>query len=481
MIRLPRPARAALLLACALLVVVGCTAEPTPTPTRQAAVATTPASIIIPTNTPRPSATPLPAASNTPIAVVPPTSTVRPTNTARPASATPIPPTNTFPPPPTVLPVTATSAASSTPVPTAFPTLGVLPTLAATPGADGLTRYVLPLGSGGTRGFWDVFFTAPSGSRDARTYVGGIDVPAARAIAATQRTLDIAAFEFNNPLLTSAVLDALRRGVVVRIVADDVHGYDDAESTMRLLESAGARIRRDNRSAFMHNKFMILDSAMVVTGSWNFTINDTYRNNNNALYMRSPQAVAVYQAEFNEMFLLGRFGPSASLPTTDNVFTVDGTQVEIYFSPDDPVLDRIINAIGSARSSIRFMAFSFTEVTIGDALVAKRERAPGVTISGIFERTGSETRFSELTKLFCAGMDVRQDGNPFTLHHKVFIIDSRIVITGSFNFSANATRSNDENLVVIEDPVLARLYVEEFDRRFAEARVPDASRLTCPA
>ena len=72
---------------------------------------------------------------------------------------------------------------------------------------------------------------------------------------------------------------------------------------------------------------------------------------------------------------------------------------------------------------------------------------------------------------------MRQDGNPYILHHKVFIVDDVTVITGSFNISANATDSNDENLVIITDPDLAAQFVSEFERRWAEAVVP--SRIAC--
>lgn len=380
------------------------------------------------------------------------------TNTPRPPSSTPRPPTST-PIPPTSAPPTLSSQ------------IGV------TQQADGLTRYVFPQGFGAAKLFWQVYFTAPTGSRDTSTYFGGIDLAVQQAIAATTQTLDIAAFEFNNRVITDAVLDAVRRGVRVRVVTDDDNGIGADDTTLGELTAAGIRIVADNRSALMHNKFMILDGLTVITGSYNFTVNGTYRNNNNTLFMRSPRIAAVYQAEFNEMYQLGRFGPTGSLPTSDNILTIDGDSVEIYFSPDDDVLGRIITAIGSARRSIRFMSFSFTEDSLGDAIVNRINQNHSVTVRGIFETTGSETQFSEMKKLFCAGLQVRQDGNPFVLHHKVIVIDSQTVLTGSFNFSANATNSNDENLVVVQDADLAAQYLEEFDRRWAEARTP--SGVTC--
>jgi phosphatidylserine/phosphatidylglycerophosphate/cardiolipin synthase-like enzyme len=368
---------------------------------------------------------------------------------------------------------TNTALPATSAPPTAVANLPTLPVFTSVPGS--VTTIPVQQGFGAQKGFWQVYFTAPTGSRDPSTYTGGIDTILVNAINGVQRTLDIAAFEWNLQSVTNAVLAARQRGVQVRIVGDDEHNVNDSTSLIGQLISAGIPVVSDNRSAFMHNKFMIMDSTSVLTGSWNFTINDTYRNNNNAIYLRSRQAVANYQAEFNEMFVDQRFGPRSPSQTPNSSFTQDGIPIQVYFAPEDQVLPAIISALNSARSTIRFMTFSFTEDSIGQAILGRA--SAGVGVQGIFETTGSETQFSELTPLFCAGLQVRQDGNPFTLHHKVFIIDNTTVVTGSFNISANATTSNDENLVIISDPDLAAQYVTEFNRRWQESRTP--ANLTC--
>jgi phosphatidylserine/phosphatidylglycerophosphate/cardiolipin synthase-like enzyme len=334
----------------------------------------------------------------------------------------------------------------------------------------GVLNFQLGQGFGAQKGFWTVYFTAPTGSRDPATYVGGVDEALAAAIAGTQQTIDIAAYEFNSPALTQALLDAKARGVRIRIVTDNEDGLADDQTTLGQLQAAGIPIVTDERSALMHDKFIILDGQVVWTGSWNLTVNDTYRNNNNAVALRSQQAVENYQTEFNEMFIEGRFGPTSPVNTPNHVFTQDGTIVEVYFAPEDEVIDQIISAISGAQQSVRFMTFSFTVDEIASALLERTAR--GVDVQGIFERTGSETVHSEFGRLFCAGLLVRQDGNPFVLHHKVFVVDGQTVVTGSFNISANATNSNDENLIIIHDPDLAAQYLAEFDRRWAESRLP---------
>jgi phosphatidylserine/phosphatidylglycerophosphate/cardiolipin synthase-like enzyme len=124
------------------------------------------------------------------------------------------------------------------------------------------------------------------------------------------------------------------------------------------------------------------------------------------------------------------------------------------------------------------MTFSFTLDEVGQALLDRAEN--GVSVEGVFEVTGSRTSFSELPRLLCAGLPILQDGNPYILHHKVFIIDDELVLTGSFNISSNATEDNDENMVIIRDADLAAQYIAEFGRVQSQATVPPADEITCP-
>ena len=54
------------------------------------------------------------------------------------------------------------------------------------------------------------------------------------------------------------------------------------------------------------------------------------------------------------------------------------------------------------------------------------------------------------------------DNNSYSMHHKVFIIDDKIVITGSYNPTKSGTSKNDENVLVIYSSEVAEKYLEEF-------------------
>ncbi len=314
--------------------------------------------------------------------------------------------------------------------------------------------------------YYQVYFTNPVIPFDDVT-TGGVEDHLIELINGAQSSIDAAMFEFDLQNVADALIAAHKRGVNVRVVYDNEHTEDDPQ--MEELIDAGIPATPDERSAFMHNKFFVFDGKTVWTGSTNITINGVYRNNNNSIVIQSPALAENYAAEFEEMFN-GEFGPSSPSDTPNPVINLGGVEIENYFGPEDVIIPRLVELINGAQSSIKFMAFSFTNDDMGAAM---RDRAAaGVTVTGVFETRGADTEYSECGALLDAGQDVRLDSNPRTFHHKVIIIDDSIVVIGSFNFSDNAAESNDENMVIVHDPAVASLYAQEFDRRFAEANVP---------
>jgi phosphatidylserine/phosphatidylglycerophosphate/cardiolipin synthase-like enzyme len=334
-------------------------------------------------------------------------------------------------------------------------------------------------GSGGN--WWTVYFTDPNTTNNPENLSGSIPEQLIALIDSAERSIHIAAFEFDLTPVAEALIAAHRRGVEVQWMTDDENGIDADEEEGRgqfaMLEKAGIEVKDDGRSALMHNKFIIFDGQTVWTGSTNLTQNGNFRNNNNVIVIRSTKVAEMYEREFSEMWVDGEHGPKSPSTIELQSTRIDGTPVQVFFAAEDEVISHLIPMVQAAQKSIRFMAFSFTHDELGAAVLERAEA--GVDVAGIFETRGSETEFSELAPLFCAGVPVRQDGNPGTFHHKVFVIDDQIVITGSLNFSENANDSNDENVVVISNPDIAKLYLQEFERRWAEAKTPNKADLNC--
>lgn len=224
-------------------------------------------------------------------------------------------------------------------------------------------------------------------------------------------------------------------------------------------EIKGPGVKMDTSSQYSHNKFCVVDDSIVVTGSMNPTDNGAHKNNNNLLVIYSKYLVRNYGDEFDELWA-GEFGSGDNVLYP--VIYLNGDKIENYFCPEDFCASRIIEAINNAEESVYFMTFSFTHEGIADAMLFNDD----IEIKGLFEKRGSGSKYSQYNRLRGFGLDVRLDTNGFTMHHKVFIIDNRTVITGSMNPSSNANRNNDENILIIHDSEIASKYVEEFFRLY---------------
>ncbi len=313
--------------------------------------------------------------------------------------------------------------------------------------------------------WYSVYFTDPA-SPTAASYHGGPDEALAAAIDQARISVDMAIYDLNLWSIRDALINAYRRGINVRVVTES-DNMDEQE--IQELKAAGIQVLGDRREDLMHDKFIVIDRNEIWTGSMNFTTGGGYRDNNNLLRLQSADLAEAYTREFEQMFVDDHFGSEKSSKTSNPVLTVNGSQVEVYFSPEDGTLEHILTAIGSAKQSIYFMAYSFTTDELAAALLERARN--GVTVKGVFDQDQYHTNAgTEYDTLYNAGVDVLLDGNPRLMHHKVIIIDGQVVVTGSYNFSNNAEHNNDENTLIIYNSSIAAQYTAEFQKVYSEAK-----------
>jgi phosphatidylserine/phosphatidylglycerophosphate/cardiolipin synthase-like enzyme len=327
----------------------------------------------------------------------------------------------------------------------------------------------LPYAEHTTGPWFDAYFTVPefAGKRQ-----GGLDAPLIADIDGAQNSVDVAVFALDLPAVTDALMRAHRRGIAVRIVSD-TEGLNVSPESARAIErlqEAGVSVSLDQRDALMHNKFVVIDDQLVWAGSANITKSDVYLNNNNMLRIFVPEIAARYAQRF-DVLAAGRFGENATagIPAPAIVLP-DGARVAVYFSPGGEAADAVTEALTGARQSVRLMGYLLTLEDQADALMAARRA--GLEVQVILDERNMDNSQSQAARLQAAGVEVLPDGNCFALHHKVYIIDDRLVVTGSANFTATADRFNDENTLIIEDPALAAHYIAEFERVLDDARHP---------
>ena len=299
-----------------------------------------------------------------------------------------------------------------------------------------------------------------------------------------QNTLDICVYNASSILLANAINDAYNRGVAVRYIADD----DAMNSMLASLDPSIPVIYRDPSPAgIMHNKFIVVDAnstnnSWVMGGSTNWTDPANLLNDYNNIIFIQDQAIAkAYTLEFEEMWA-GTFGTHKE-DNTPHKFNVNGVPVEVYFSPSDQTTSHILELISTTDESLEFGLLSFTRDDLGAAIINKDIQF-GVTVRGIIESKNTSTG-GEYDNLVAANVNVRShEGVPNQLHHKYLIVDANAttsnpaVLTGSHNWSNNAENNSDENTIIIYDHTISNVYLQEFEKRWAELQLSNVNNLS---
>lgn len=304
-----------------------------------------------------------------------------------------------------------------------------------------------------------------------------------------------------------------------------------------ILASAGVPVIDDTEdgskgSGLMHHKFVVVDGRTVLTGSANWThsgfFGDIGRpssrgNAENLVVVRQEQVAQAYAQEFALIWGDGpggqrdsRFGVRKGMRPAMTVNTPDG-MVQLQFGPSsatkpsqDTTVGLIDATLKSATHRVDLGAFVITDASLTDTM--GQLAASGVTVRGIFDQGYVYNICSATLDMWglrlldgncmlkpslhpwrvtpqTIGYAVLPEGDK--LHHKVAVLDDATVITGSMNWSSEALRSNDENLLIVHSPDVAAAFRQELDRLHAAAvygpssslraqAVRDAQRCTAP-
>jgi phosphatidylserine/phosphatidylglycerophosphate/cardiolipin synthase-like enzyme len=125
---------------------------------------------------------------------------------------------------------------------------------------------------------------------------GGATDAVARAVSAAQLQILVQTYSFTSAPIAKALVDAHQRGVTVLAVLDKSN-QTEKYSAATFLVNAGIQTLIDDKHAIAHNKVMVIDSATVITGSFNFTKAAEEKNAENLLVIKdAPALVTAYEA-----------------------------------------------------------------------------------------------------------------------------------------------------------------------------------------
>ncbi|MEM3507304.1 MAG: phospholipase D-like domain-containing protein [Candidatus Bathyarchaeia archaeon] len=148
------------------------------------------------------------------------------------------------------------------------------------------------------------------------------------------------------------------------------------------------------------------------------------------------------------------------------LITQDQKIIGAYFSPKDKCSSKLIYWIDKANKSIHVLIYSFTLNSISEALINAHKR--GIEVLIVLEKD-QLSKYSKYEELKNSGIGIRLDTNPALMHNKIAIIDGKIVITGSYNWSESAEYRNNENIIIISSIEIAKIYESEFQKIWKES------------
>ncbi|MDP3542300.1 MAG: phospholipase D-like domain-containing protein [Elusimicrobiota bacterium] len=318
-----------------------------------------------------------------------------------------------------------------------------------------------------------------------------IPVSLVAAIDRTEKTLLLALYDIRLSEVAEALLRAKARGVEIRLVYDEGHAKPavpgagsgpsaeyqalvDAGVPVRLLKGGGS-------FGIMHHKYALFDGRLLMTGSFNWTRAADDRNFENAEFKTDKALIEGFTRNWNWMWGLAGagFGTPPADPQKPVAFS-GGRFPRYAFSPQGGVEALLLDAIRRSKRTIDVAMFSFYSQPVAAALVEARAR-------GVVVRVASDAmqarRSQAMRALADGGVDLRVSagrGGLGVMHHKYALFDGALLMSGSYNFSANAELYNFESdLFTTAKPEVAA-FGGEFAAVWAQARVPAPEELPAP-
>jgi phosphatidylserine/phosphatidylglycerophosphate/cardiolipin synthase-like enzyme len=141
---------------------------------------------------------------------------------------------------------------------------------------------------------------------------------------------------------------------------------------------------------------------------------------------------------------------------------IDQALVNVYFSPGGGPTAALVQTLDDAKTSVLVQAYSFTSAPIAGALKKAHDR--GLDVKVILDKSQRSEKYSSATFLQHASIPVWIDTKHAIAHNKVMVVDGRVVVTGSFNFTKAAEERNAENLLRIDSRRLAEQYIANWER-----------------
>ena len=286
-------------------------------------------------------------------------------------------------------------------------------------------------------------------------------------IDSAKKSIDIAIYSLTNTSISDSIIRAHNRGINVRMIIENskINSSRIDPAVQKLIDAniAIKALRGGGLYGIMHNKIAIIDSSILITGSYNFTLTANSNNFENIVIVTDPQNIKSYNDYFEIMW-----EKAIDIKYNSKSLAIPSDIPETLFTIINTIRTNIIKLINYAQKSIDIAVYAISDEQIYQEILKAKNQ--GIKIRIVTDRLQS-TQSDTVKKLYEAGIDVKiSDGfNKGMMHNKYAIFDNSFVITGSFNWSNNAENYNWENAIIL-DKSYANYFSKNFETIYNQAK-----------
>lgn len=254
---------------------------------------------------------------------------------------------------------------------------------------------------------------------------GDLKIALLRALKGAKSSIALQIYDLTDPSILSVLEKKKKEGLNVAI-SHDKHGH-----LPKALETRPVKCR-----GLMHRKILILDEALILLGTANFTTQSLKMHDNLVLGLWHPELAR---------FFIGSSGGEGS-------FRSGEMEIRAYLLPDSAgaALKALGQCIDSAAQSIQVAIFTLTHPDLVSKLAEAQKRGVAVTVA-VDRYTALGASKKGIEKLQEAGAKILVNQGSQLLHHKWALFDGKTLAMGSANWTAAAFGKNQDCLLILQD------------------------------
>lgn len=292
-----------------------------------------------------------------------------------------------------------------------------------------------------------------------------------------RNSLRICMYTLDDPTAFQLIEATSKRGVKIEIVlfeemiegnarAKDIAQKLGTISELTIVKGKNTDLGGSSKTGIsksqMHHKFIVVDDETLWTGSGNLSQNARAHNDEAAIIIKHPEVAKIYIEEFNR---LKTKDPQewANRPMLHTAKVGQGKEIKVLLLPaQEDAVAYIRKLLGAAKENITLIMSEITDGKITQALILSHKR--GLNVSVLTNRLDEKPEDSQISRLQKEGINVVFSKNDNTMHQRCMVIDSNKIVVGSNNFTLRGLKDSAENMVILDDPVIAKAIEDEFVR-----------------